>query len=125
MQDERRDFPRLLTEHSVELVDADGAVFPTLALDVSLTGMQLLCDKPTAHTLVPDGDISKLENPNVDVRLRITLRDGTRSKVRASAEIVSIRAADDDEYRIGLKYRNFFGDSYQTLELYIDESLPE
>ena len=123
--DDRRDFPRIETEHSVEVVDSDGGVFPTLALDLSLTGMQLLCDSPTLERLLPGGKLPEGEPPEIDVRLRLKLLDGTRSKIRANCQIMSVREIQDDEYRIGLKFSNFFGDSYHALEAYIDESLPD
>lgn len=123
--DDRRDFPRIETEHSVEVVDADGGVFPALALDLSLTGMQLLCDEPTAKRLLPQGSPDPQNPQKIDVRIRLKLRDGTRAKIRAEADMMSLRSNGEDDQRIGLRFRNFFGDSYHALESYIDESLPD
>lgn len=123
--EDRRDFPRIETEHSVEVVDADGGVFPTLALDLSLTGMQLLCDEPTASRLLPDGPPDPANPRQIDVRIRLKLLDGTRTKVRATADMMSLRSNGEDDQRIGLRFSAFFGDSYHALENYIDESLPD
>ena len=123
---ERRDFPRIETEHSVEVVEADGATFPTLALDLSLTGMQLLCDGPTAERIAPGGDTSQNGEPReFDVRLRIRLREADRKHLRIRCAVMSVREVQADEFRIGVKFTRFEGDSYHTLEAYIDESLPD
>ena len=125
MSEERRDFPRVETEHSVEVVDTDGGVFPTLALDLSLTGMQLLCDEPTASRLLPDGPPSSESPKSVEIRLRLRLQDGTRAKIRANALLVSLRKSGPDDQRIGVKFTNFLGDGYHALESFIDDSLPD
>lgn len=123
---DRRDFPRIETEHSVELVDAGGAVFPTLALDLSLTGMQLLCDEPTAERIAPGGETRIDGTPReLDVRLRIRLREAGGQRLKIGCQVMSVREVQPDEFRIGLKFVRFDGDSYHTLEAYIDETLPD
>lgn len=123
---DRRDFPRIETEHSVELVEADGAIFPTLALDLSLTGMQLLCDGPTAERIAPGGETTVDGNPReFDVRLRIRLREGGGQRLKIGCQVMSVREVQDDEFRIGMKFTRFDGDSYHALEAYIDETLPD
>jgi len=127
MSDDRRDFPRIETEHPVELIDADGGAFPTLALDLSLTGMQLLCDQPTAERIAPGGRTATVEgNPReLDVRLRVELRETGRERLRIRCSVMSLREVQQDEIRIGVKFVGFEGDSYHVLEAYIDESLPD
>lgn len=126
MSQDRRDFPRIETEHSVEIVDAHGAVFPTLALDLSLTGMQLLCDQPTAERIVPDGVTNNLDGSprELDIRLRINLPDARR-RLGIRCHVMSLREVQSDEFRVGLRFVRFEGDSYHALEAYIDESLPD
>ena len=126
MSQDRRDFPRVETEHSVELVDADGGVFPTLALDLSLTGMQLLCDQPTAERIAPGGVTGEDGKPHeFDVRVRIRLRDGGRRRLDIHCQVMSVREVQDDEYRVGVRFARFARDSYHALEAYIDETLPD
>ncbi|HEX6927844.1 MAG TPA: PilZ domain-containing protein [Gammaproteobacteria bacterium] len=127
MSQDRRDFPRIETEHSVELVDADGGVFPTLALDLSLTGMQLLCDQPTAERIAPGGMTTGADGAprEFDVRVRIGLRDAGRQRLKIRCQLMSIREVQQDEIRIGVKFTRFEGDSYHLLEACIDESLPD
>ncbi len=125
MSKERRDFPRIETEHSVEVIDADGGVFPTLALDLSLTGMQLLCDGPTAERIAPGGVTDQDAPREFDVRLGIRLRDTGRRRLRIRCQVMSVRTAQADDFRIGVRFIRFENDSYHALEAYIDESLPD
>lgn len=127
MSQERRDFPRIETEHSVELVDAQGGVFPTLALDLSLTGLQLLCDQPTAERIAPGGELADEQNQprDFDIRLRVRLREQGRHRLQIRCRLMSVREVQQDEYRIGMKFIGFTGDSYHLLEAYVDESLPD
>ena len=127
MSDDRRDFPRIETEHSVEIIDPDGASFPTLALDLSLTGMQLLCDQPTAARIAPAGNLREADGSprELDVRLRVKLREGERERLKIRCQLMSLREVQQDEIRIGVKFIHFEGNSYHVLEAYIDESLPD
>lgn len=123
---DRRDFPRIETEHSVEVVDAEGHVFPTLALDLSLTGMQLLCDGPTAERIAPQQVVTiKGQARELELRLRVRLREAGRQLIRVHCQLMSLREVQPDEIRIGVRFIRFEGDSYHALETYIDESLPD
>lgn len=127
MEQERRDFPRVEEELSAEILDTDDSVYPALILDLSLTGAQLLCDKPTAHQVAPDGQPSTADGAprDIGVRLRVGLGDGRRAKIRAWGELMAVREVGEDEVRIGLRFTRFEGDSYSALEAYIDETLPD
>ncbi len=122
MAQERRAFPRVDTEHSLQLLDADGAAFPALMLDLSLAGMQLLCDGPTALRLAGrEGE----EPREFDVRLQVTLpRHGAR-QLRMRCRLMTIREVQQDEFRIGVRFTQFEADSYPLLEAWIDETLPD
>lgn len=127
MSDDRRDFPRIETEHSVEIVGSNGESFPTLALDLSLTGMQLLCDQPTAERIAPAGELREADGTprELDVRLRVKLHSGERERLQIRCQLMSLRQVQQDEIRIGVKFMHFEGNSYHVLEAYIDESLPD
>src|SRR5690606_36601998 len=96
---ERRDFPRVETEHSLQLLDAEGAAFPALMLDLSLAGMQLLCDGPTARRLAQHRHDELHE---FDVRLSIALpRHGVRD-LKLRCQLMTLREVQQDEFRIGV-----------------------
>lgn len=127
MSEERRDFPRIEEELSAEILDADDGVFPVLILDISLTGAQLLCDKPTASHFAPDGKPETDEGKprEIGLRLRVPVGDGARAKIRAFGELMAVREVGDDEFRFGVRFTRFAGDSYTALEAYVDETLPD
>lgn len=126
MSQERRDFPRIEEELSAEILDANDGVFPALILDISLTGAQLLCDRPTAEHMVPEGVEVPGDDPiELGIRLRVSLGDGSRAKIRGFGHLMAIREVGDDEFRLGIKFTRFAGDSYTALEAYIDETLPD
>ena len=121
-QDERRSFPRVTTEHAVEMVDEHGATFPAIALDLSLTGMQLLCDKPIALKIMSNSDSqAKTVYQQINVRMRFRTADGGQVKVQVICAVMATRQTSKDEYHLGLRFVEFFADSYTDLESYIDE----
>ena len=122
VETERRSYPRFSVEHSVELVDAAGGVFPTLTLDISLTGVQLLCDGPTAKRISPGGEIPPGRPIKVQVRMRLQdKRSAEPIRVQVDCNVISLRQVEEDEYRVGLKFIDFHGRSYDQLETYIDQ----
>lgn len=121
---ERRDFPRIESEASSEIVASDGSLYPTLALDISLTGLQLLCDRPTAERVAPKLlGTSPADKTEIVVRIRVYLKDRTKLRVQTRCRIMSVRSIGDDEFRIGLKYLDFHNDGYSHIERYVDEWL--
>lgn len=124
MSEDRRQFPRVAAEASLQLVLADGARVPALALDLSLTGVQVLCDRPTALRIWDKGDATRLtpaDDVRSEVRMRLRCPDGRHLRVQAEVRVMSVREAGDDEYRVGLKYLEFHADHYDSLERFVDE----
>ncbi|MGD8378446.1 MAG: PilZ domain-containing protein [Gammaproteobacteria bacterium] len=122
--EDRRDYDRIETEHSVKIVEREGTEFPAIAADISLTGMQLLCDRPTAYRIAPKGHESTPdEEVEVHVRASLPMRDGSRAKVGVYCELVKIRRVSEDEYRLGLRYRRFENRSYDEIERWVDDWL--
>lgn len=103
---------------------ANGARVPALAVDLSLTGVQVLCDRPTAMQLWAQGDATRLtpdDDVRSEVRMRLRCPDGRHLRVQAEVRVMSVREAGDDEYRVGFKYLEFHGDHYESLERFVDE----
>lgn len=125
MQAEKRNYPRVESDASVDIVTADGATYPAVVLDVSLTGAQLLCDRPTAEIIAPAlHETGPQHQLTVTLRMRLKLRDRSTVRLQVLSDLVSVREMADDEYRLGLRYRNFRDrQSYQALESYVDDWL--
>lgn len=115
---ERRNFPRLESDTSVELVAADGNTYPAILADISLSGAQLLCDQPTAERVAPGGP-----GEVITIRMRLLRPDRSKLRMQAQCEIVAVRAAEGDEVRLGVRYQDFDADSYVHLETFIDDWL--
>lgn len=115
---ERRNFPRLASDTSVEIVAADGNTYPAILADISLSGAQLLCDRPTAERVAPGG-----AGEVITIRMRLLRPDRSKLRMQAQCEIMVVREAEGDEVRLGLHYRDFDADSYSHLETFIDDWL--
>ncbi|HET7588290.1 MAG TPA: PilZ domain-containing protein [Gammaproteobacteria bacterium] len=112
MDNDRRQYQRITTDHSIQLMDGD-RILPALALDVSLLGMQLLCDSATAECIS-----RRLNEGDEEIRVRIPHPNGG---VDAWCRVVYLRNDSEDECRLGLEYTQFLGGSYDWLENFVDE----
>jgi c-di-GMP-binding flagellar brake protein YcgR len=120
---DRRNYPRLYTHFPAELV-AGGkrAVDRVLAIDVSITGLQVVCDRRVAERVVPKADPRKVDAAKpVQVRVVLPLKDGTHVEVDVRCKVRTVREHINSEYRLGLEYDYFEGKSYNALEAFIDD----
>jgi len=115
---ERRNFPRLASDASVEIVAAGGHTYPAILADISLSGAQLLCDRPTAERVAPAGP-----GEIITIRMRLLRPDRSKLRIQAGCVIMAMREAGDDEIRLGVHYQTFDADSYAHLETFIDDWL--
>lgn len=122
--DDRRVFERIDTQHPVKVLGSDGRAHPALALDISLTGLQLLCNNATAAKLLPETALrGELSGEELRVQMQLPLKDGRYSDVDARCRVVAARADDSDRFRIGLRYIWFENYTYDDLERFIDDWL--
>ena len=124
MSEEKRAFDRIETEHSIRIIGDDGSSFPAIAANISLTGLQILCDRPTMERISPHGVETRTLH-EVLIRVRVTLPDmpDNQSKLGLFGRVVAVRASGQDEYRIGVQFTDFEPGSYNALEHYIDAHL--
>ena len=124
MSEEKRAFDRIETEHSIRIIGEDGSSFPAIAANISLTGLQILCDRPTMERISPHGVETKGLH-EVQIRVRVTLPDmpDNQSKLGLFGRVVAVRSSGQDEYRIGVQFTDFEPGSYTALEHYIDAHL--
>ncbi|MDQ2070241.1 PilZ domain-containing protein [Natronospira bacteriovora] len=121
---DRRVFERIDTQHPVKVLDAQGHAHPALALDISLTGLQILCNMATAAKLLPESALEgRFQGEELRVQMQLPLKDGRYSDVDARCRVVAARPDDDDRFRIGLRYIWFENYTYDDLERFIDDWL--
>lgn len=124
MQVEKRTFRRITADHSIRILESDGTTFPAVAIDISLTGMQILCDGPTLSRITPHG-VQTNAGHGVRIHVRLTLTEPGDSNERLGlyGRVVGIRQRGEDEYRLGVQFTDFEPGTYNTLETYIDAHL--
>lgn len=124
MQVEKRTFRRISADHSVRILESDGTTFAAVAVDVSLTGMQILCDGPTLSRISPRG-VQTNAGDGVRIHVRMPLSDfgDGRERLGLYGRVVGVRPHGDDEYRLGIQFTDFEPGTYNILESYIDSHL--
>ena len=124
MSEEKRTFDRVETEHSIRILGDDGSSFPAIAANISLTGLQILCDRPTMERISPHGTETCAAH-EVPIRVRVTLPDmpENQNKLGLFGRVVAIRSGGQDEFRIGVQFTDFEPSSYNALEHYLDMHL--
>lgn len=122
MDIEKRQYPRVAMDESVQIVNADGGALPAVAVDVSLLGMQLLCDAATVQRITDC--LTESGDETLHIRLPLTADE---SGINAYCRVVYLRHLPEDECRVGLQYTRFSDASYDRLECLIDQrvSYPE
>lgn len=124
MQQEKRTFRRIEVEHSIRIVEADGSTLPAIATDLSLTGMQILCDGPTMARITPH-DVKTNAGHGVRIHVRVTIPSPqvNRGRLGLFGRVVAVRQKGEDEYRLGVQFTDFEPGTYNALEIYIDSHL--
>ena len=59
MTEEKRAFDRIEIDYSIRIIGEDGSNAPAIATNISMTGMQILCDTPTMQVITPHGEIGR------------------------------------------------------------------
>jgi PilZ domain len=121
MQQEKRTFRRIAVEHSIRIMEADGSILPAIAIDVSLTGMQILCDGPTMSRISSYGTQTNASH-GVRIHVRVVLPGFADNQGRLGlfGRVVAVRQLSQDEFRLGVQFTDFEPGTYSTLETYID-----
>lgn len=120
---DRRVFGRIGTEHPVKVLDPEANAHPALALDISLTGLQLVCNTVTTRALLPPDAVSgHPRGETLRVQMQLPLKGGRYSQVDARCRVVDVRE-DESGYRVGLRYIWFENYTYDDLEKFIDDWL--
>lgn len=124
MSQEKRTFDRIETEHSVRILGEDGSSFPAIAANISLGGLQILCDRPTMERITPYGTETKSDH-GVAIRVKVILPDmpESQNKLGLFGQVVAVRPGGQDEYRIGVRFTDYEPGSYNALEHYLDTHL--
>ncbi|MGB5338837.1 MAG: PilZ domain-containing protein [Gammaproteobacteria bacterium] len=124
MRTDRREHPRIRISLPLEIIVANGKVLRGDMLDISRAGLQFCCDGRSARSIFPGGHLlSAGKSGTVQVRCSLALSDQSSGHVDASCQVIFSRRAAQDKYCIGAQFEQFAGDSYGTIERFINEHL--
>ena len=117
---ERRSTHRYKIKLPVELILEDGTVLPVESIDISNTGLQFSCDSWVADEIEPRGIQT---HPLDQIRLKVVIdfpgMDKYNSKLYARCRVIVARRLSQDEYLLGLQFKNFENGSERLLEKFI------
>jgi len=118
MHKERRQVKRYNIELDIDIVLEDGTILPVLTHDISLNGIQFICDSQIANEIEPRG----LQSHSLDrIKVKVITRFPTddKQKFYASCKVVAARRLSQDEYMLSLEFINFEKNSSNILQNYI------
>ena len=117
---ERRSTHRYKVKLPVELILEDGAVLPVESIDISNTGLQFTCDSWVADEIEPRGiQIHPLDQIRLKAVIEFPGMDKYNSKMYARCRIIVARRLSQDEYLLGLQFKDFENGSERLLEKFI------
>ena len=120
---ERRLYKRFETDSAVEIITENGAAHEARALNISLAGMQLRCDRDAMREIAPKGEKTTPDQSPV-VRVRFALPGpGAPSAIEADVRVVLVRRISERGYHIHIQYDFFQGNGYNELEDFVDAML--
>jgi len=120
---ERRLYKRFETDSAVEIITENGRQHEARALNISLAGMQLRCDRDVMSEIAPKGEKTTPDQSPV-VRIRFALpRAGDKPQVHADVRVMLVRRVSERDYHIHVQYEFFQGNGYNELEDFVDAML--
>lgn len=120
---ERRLYKRFETDSAVEIIAEDGSVHQARAMNISLAGMQLSCERDTVREIAPKGEKTTPDQSPI-ARMKFALpRAGGQSEIEADCRVVLVRRISEREYQVHVRYEFFQGNGYNELEDFVDAML--
>lgn len=120
---ERRLYKRFETDSPVEIVAENDNTHEARALNISLAGMQLRCDRDAVREIAPKGDkTTPDQSPIVRVRFNLPRADD-KPRIEADVRVVLVRRISERGYHVHVQYEFFQGNGYNELEDFVDAML--
>jgi len=120
----RRDRPRISAELPVEIALEDGSVLHAQTLNVSLAGLQIVCDSVLVARILPEGlQVLPARPAPLSIALRLPAAEHHGRRIEAHCQAVFVRRVAEREYRVGLQFASFEGEGGRALEAFVDDCL--
>ncbi len=121
--EEKRLFPRINIDRRVLIRLLDGNIVYAIAHDISPDGLQIRCDRTTAHVLHPSGKSITDDNaPSVDIRLPLPLLEGLVA-LAARCTIRYFALISEEVVVFGLNFEKLTEEGSGFLDRFIVEAM--
>ncbi len=119
---QRRRYRRTPIYQPVALVHDNATVATGMAVNLSVGGMQVLCDRYTADSLHRSDDpFAGGRGPGLDVHMRLPTRTGT-ARIDVTCQLVYVNQIATSTYLLGLEFRDYQCDSQALINDFLDEA---
>ena len=118
ISNERRKVARYMTKLDIDIVLEGGSILYVQTHDISLNGIQFICDSQIADEIEPRG----LQSHSLDrIKVKVIARFPTdeTEKFYASCKVAAARRLSQEEYLLGLEFIDFEKNSGKILQNYI------
>lgn len=121
--EEKREYPRISLNAIASLALPDGFDVNVVVHDLSPDGVQLRCNRKTAHMIHPSGKfITEATAPYADLKFSLTLDNHDR-EVRAQIKLFYFTIISEDTVAFGAKFKKFEKFSDRFVEKFISSAM--
>ena len=119
--EEKRKHPRIVVERPISMVLSTGDILNTSLYDISLGGVQMHCDKITAHKFQYEYETTKEKGTTrFRVIFKLSFKDHAET-LEALCRMVYILKRDQQEtYAVGVEFAELKGENKNILKKYIE-----
>lgn len=121
--EERRKYPRIIVNCPIYLLLSNDEKVKAIVYDVSPGGIQVRCDRITAHKVQYEYESFK-EKASTKFKLIFMLPlEGKEEKVGSTCRLAFIMRLENDRYAIGMEFIEMENVSRKTLKRFIEISM--
>ena len=120
ISNERRKVARYMTKLDIDIVLENGAILPVQTHDISLNGMQFICDSQIANEIEPRG-LQSHSHDHIGVKVIARFPTDDTEKFYADCKVTAARRLSQEEYLLGLEFIDFEKNSGKILQDYIKQ----
>ncbi|MCG8436350.1 MAG: PilZ domain-containing protein, partial [Gammaproteobacteria bacterium] len=92
--------------------------------NISLSGMQLQCDRMAVTQFAPKGEHTTPDQaPDVTLNFTLPLKRRASRTVTTTAKVIFIRRIAEQEYHVGVEFQSFDEEGHEQIEAYLNETL--
>lgn len=118
---ERRAFARYRAKLAVQ-IDMDDYSFDATSMDVSLRGLRIVCEGPTANKIFNRYiQVTPGENITADIQIKAPNQSGLTDTLKCCARVISVSRISQSSYGVGFNIIEFDEDGQELWRVYISK----